>query len=92
MNSDISSYVVRGFHRLEVSRTGRARARIGFLGRVILQVEERVETISQCPPPPGEKNDVEWREFCKKGETFRWRDATAFDCAGMPVLAPERSG
>jgi hypothetical protein len=62
--------------RVEESRTGRARARSSWTGKLILQIEWLVEEFSRCPPPPGQKNDDEWRQFCFQRSHTAWRDAT----------------
>lgn len=54
----------------EKSLTGRARVRMGFRRRLVLQVEVTV-TVIRC--------------FAKVGERTRWRDATPEDAFGRTL-------
>lgn len=56
--------------------TGRTRGRIGWFGRIIMQVEVKspVPRFPSAPPPPEEPYDP-WE--C--GAYYFWRDATAQD-------------
>lgn len=68
--------------------TGRVRARPGWFGRMVMQVEIKVDTFSACPPPPACKDPVDWESRMHKGSHLCWRDATWFDAAAIfPVEA-----
>lgn len=63
--------------RHEEELTGRARARPGWFGRLVLQVEVLITSYSACPPRPGADRNA-WRELMRSQGTQRthWRDAT----------------
>lgn len=70
--------------RIESTLTGRTRARPGWFGKQIMQVEVSRQHYSLCPPPPGRKDDAAWREFAKRGEPVRaWIDATWEDVQAL---------
>lgn len=54
------------------SLTGRVRARQTWTGKMLLQVEERVESFSPCPPMDGCQRKV-------MDSRLEWRDATPSD-------------
>jgi hypothetical protein len=72
------------FH--ETTLTGRARARPGWFGKQVLQVEVRTLSFSACPPMPGSDPQA-WRERMRRQGTvsYAWRDATWED-----LTEPER--
>lgn len=79
--------VVYPVQHTETRLTGRIRARWGWFGKQVLQVEVATLAYSACPPRPG-RDPVQWREQMKaEGETTcRWRDATWMDVAELQDL------
>lgn len=80
------------FH--EARLTGHARARPGWFGRQVLQVEVATLSYSACPPMPG-SDRKEWEAKMKEaGETtYSWRDASWADIAFLVAcgtLEPRR--
>lgn len=69
----------------EHSLTGRMRARPGWLGRQVLQVEVATLAYSACPPRPG-TTPTEWDKTMRETTgrtTHSWRDATWDDTVAL---------
>jgi hypothetical protein len=77
--------------RMRAFLTGRARARPGLFGRIVLQVEEQQEAVKrEIPPPPNydEEQRREWRNRLPEVLWSRraWRDATWEDLQELSQL------
>lgn len=61
--------------RISTTLTGRARARPGFWGRQVLQVEVELERYTVLPPPP-HRDPSTWDVRRPQGSPWlEWRDA-----------------
>lgn len=81
------------FQRTEAELTGRVRARPGWFGRQIMQVEVRTFWYSASPPPPG-RDAAAWREQMIKttgGQRLGWRDATWEDTQVLQLLESRKA-
>lgn len=74
------------FPQIETSLTGNVRARPGWFGRQILQVEVCYTPYDRCPPPPGCKDVQEWRQQMAGIPWWGWRDAKWWDLTNPDLI------
>lgn len=79
--------MVAPLQKVVVVLTGRVRARPGWFGRQVLQVQERSQYRQHIPPPPGRAPDPAWEAGLFTGQPwFTWRDATWHDVHAVGEL------